>query len=69
MESRPVDNIVKKITLGGNIQTIFWLYLALLLVSLAEVLTIEVRIFSTVWFILRMVSQIRFIYIRDYVFR
>lgn len=49
MEIRKAEDVVKKISLGGNIQTIFWLYLLLLAASLAEMFIFEVRLYNTVW--------------------
>ncbi|OXA37321.1 hypothetical protein Fcan01_27892 [Folsomia candida] len=41
--------ITKKTSLGGNIQTIFYIYLAFILLSFAQILVVELKIYKNFW--------------------
>ncbi|OXA42012.1 hypothetical protein Fcan01_23034 [Folsomia candida] len=49
VERKPRENVVKDVSLGGNIQTIFWIYLILLVVAFAITLVVEARIHKKLW--------------------
>lgn len=41
--------IVKKISLGGNIQAIFFIYLFLIMISVTEILIVELKVLYRIW--------------------
>lgn len=51
VDHRPAE-AVKKILLGGNTQTVFYVYFASILMAGAEILIIEVKLYKIRWAIL-----------------
>lgn len=49
VERKPLEARVKKISLGGNIQMIFWIYFVLLIAGFGELFVFEIRIYRQIW--------------------